>query len=62
MTPQQMNQSIPYPQLHDLEQGRRNQDRGVWGESYKPLWGDQPMEIRVRVPSADPRRGVWTPR
>jgi hypothetical protein len=31
MTLQQWNQSIPYPQLHDLEQERRKQDQGVWG-------------------------------
>jgi hypothetical protein len=34
----------------------------VWGESYKPLWGDRPLEIQVRVPGADHRQGVWTPR
>jgi hypothetical protein len=30
------------------------------GESYKPLWGDRPLEIRLRVPDADRHWGVWT--
>jgi hypothetical protein len=40
---------LPYPQLHNLEQGRRKQDQGVGGESYKLLWGDRSLEIQVGV-------------